>query len=198
MYCPHCLANCRQGLTRCPACGMLLASGTALTGLETERFPKMVGVLDTNDNFALGSACAALDQAGIVFDVVPVSDVPEALKAPEPKWWISPSRILVSNEDEPEARKLTEPFQRPIAGDAADEQGAQGRDGVSGVGILDRLFLPDPTALQKFGCSLLFAPVALIGLTILVMSHRDRSLIGIFVASGLIAAAVLGIVRSCR
>jgi hypothetical protein len=198
MYCPHCLANRREGLTRCPACGVLLVPGAAPAGPETERFPKMVGVLDTNDNFALGSACAALDQAGIVFDVVPVSDVQEALKAQEPKWWISPSRILVSDEDEPEARKLTEPFQRSIAGDAAGEQAAQGRDGVSRAGVLDRLFLPHPTALQRFGCSLLFAPLALIGLTILFMSHRDRSLFGILVAYGLIATAIIGIVRSYR
>jgi hypothetical protein len=198
MYCPHCLANRRERLTRCPACSVLLVPGAAPAGPEIEGFPKMVCVLDTNDNFALASACAALDQAGIVFDVVPVSDVPEALKTQEPKWWISPSRILVSEKDEPEAREMTEPFQRVIEGDAADEQAAQGRDGVSRTGVLDRLFLPHPTAVQRFGCSLLFAPVGLIGLTILVMSHRDRSFFGIFVAWGLMATAIIGIVRCYR
>ena len=97
-----------------------------------ERFPKMIGVLDTNDNFALASACTSLDQAGIVFDVVPVSDVPVALKSPEAKWWVPPSRILVSDEDEAEARELLAPFQEPIAGRVI-EQEAQNRSSEAGV-----------------------------------------------------------------
>jgi len=64
----------------------------------------MVGVLDTNDNFALGCATSALSQAEIVFDVVPVADVPNSLKAGHPKWWIPPSRILISVEDATETR----------------------------------------------------------------------------------------------
>jgi hypothetical protein len=74
----------------------------------------MVGILDTNDNWALGAAAGALEQAHIVYDVVPIADVPDNLKNTNPKWRISPSRILVSAEDEAEARGLVEPFHSPI------------------------------------------------------------------------------------
>jgi hypothetical protein len=155
----------------------------------------MVGVLDTNDNFALASACTSLDQAGIVFDVVPVPDVSAALKSPEAKWWVPPSRILVSDEDEAEARELLATFQEPIAGDVT-EQEAQGRSREAGV--LDRLFQPCETPVQRFGCSLLFAGPALAALVILISSQRDRSLVGVFAAWTLIAVAIAGIVRSWR
>jgi hypothetical protein len=169
--------------------------GVASPTPPAEPFPKMVGVLDTNDNFALASACTALDQAGIVFDVVPVSDVPAALKSPEAKWWVPPSRILVSDEDEAEARELLAPFQKPIAGGVTEEE-AQGRSREAGV--LDRLFLPYQTTVQRSGCSLLFGGPALVGLLILLSSHRDRSLVGIFAAWTLIGVAIAGIARSWR
>jgi hypothetical protein len=90
----------------------------------------MVGVLDTNDNFALGSAAATLHQAEIVYDIVPVTDVPDNLKFTNPKWWVRPSRILVSAEDEAEARALVEPFQAPV--ENSDVAAAPDRDEVSG------------------------------------------------------------------
>ena len=87
----------------------------------------MVGVLDTNDRFALGSAAVALKQAEIAYDVVPIADVPDHLKATHPKWWVHPSRILVSAEDEAEARALVERFQSPLerseVGDALERDG---------------------------------------------------------------------------
>jgi hypothetical protein len=73
----------------------------------------MVGVLDTDDNWALSAAIAALDEAGIIFDVVAIDSVPAKLEAAEPKWWIPPSRILVAREDADEARSLVEVFQEP-------------------------------------------------------------------------------------
>jgi hypothetical protein len=42
----------------------------------TESFPELVGVLDTNDNFALGISTAALNEAGIVYYVVAIPDLP--------------------------------------------------------------------------------------------------------------------------
>ena len=77
----------------------------------------MVGVLDTNDNYALVSATTALTEAGIIYDVEPIADVPASLKASEPKWWTRPSRIFVAEEDAEEARALIEQFQEPIPGD---------------------------------------------------------------------------------
>ena len=197
MYCPHCLENQRDGLTRCPSCRVLLVPGAAPPTRASERFPKMVAVLDTNDNFALASACASLDQAGIVFDVVPVSDVSAVMKSPEAKSWIPPSRIVVSDEDEAEARELLAPFQEPIARDVT-EQESRGRDGSKEAGVLERLFLPYQNPMQRFGCSLLFACPALAGLVILISSHRDGYLVGIFAAWTLIAIAIAGIVRSWR
>ena len=69
-----------------------------------ESFPEMVGVLDTNDNWALASAATALSDAGIIFDIVAIDSVPANLQTPEPKWWTRPSRILVAKEDADEAR----------------------------------------------------------------------------------------------
>ncbi|HEY7387503.1 MAG TPA: hypothetical protein VH640_03270 [Bryobacteraceae bacterium] len=89
---------------------------------ENETFPKLVGILDTDDNFALGMAVAALDEAGIVYDIVPVPEWEESLKGQqEPKWRISPSRIRVCTEDEHEARSLVEPLQEPIPGEGFTE-----------------------------------------------------------------------------
>jgi hypothetical protein len=88
----------------------------------TESFPELVGVLDTNDNFALGMARAALTEAGIVYDVVAISGLSANLEATKPKWWIRPSRILVAQEDASEARSLLEPYQQPIsAGEIAPD-----------------------------------------------------------------------------
>ena len=51
-----------------------------------ESFPELVGVLDTSDSFALGMAAAALDEAGIVYDIVGIRDLPANLQAEKPKW----------------------------------------------------------------------------------------------------------------
>ena len=44
----------------------------------------MVGVLDTNSNFALASAAASLEQAEVIYDVVPIVDGSEAQKLTAP------------------------------------------------------------------------------------------------------------------
>ncbi len=90
----------------------------------------MVGILDTNDSFALASAAAALDQAEIVYDIVAVADVPDLLKTTNPRWWVRPSRILVATEDEAEARALVECFQAPVQN--SDVVEASERDPLSG------------------------------------------------------------------
>jgi hypothetical protein len=77
---------------------------------QPEQFPEMIGVLDTEDSFALGMATIALSEAGIIYDVVNMPDSPANLESEKPKWWIPPSRILVSLEDADEARLLVEPF----------------------------------------------------------------------------------------
>jgi len=77
----------------------------------------MVGVLDTCDYFALAMATVALFEAGIIFEVVRIADLPVNLRTPEPKSWTPPSRILVSTEDAAEARSLIEQLEQPIPGE---------------------------------------------------------------------------------
>jgi len=73
----------------------------------------MVGVLDTEDNFALSMATTALTEAGIIYDVVDIPAVPTSAESEKPKWWTPPCRILVAVEDADEARSLLEPYLQP-------------------------------------------------------------------------------------
>jgi hypothetical protein len=116
MFCPQCLTEYREGFTTCADCHVPLQSGVpAKPKPEAEAFPALVGVLDTSDGFALGMATAALREADIIYDVVPVLWLENPLKSVT--WKIGPSRILVSLDDENEARALVEPFQQPMAGE---------------------------------------------------------------------------------
>lgn len=92
---------------------------------QPETFPQAVAALDTNDNFALGLAAAALNEAGIIFDVVDISDEPlsDVLKAANPKWWIPPCRIFVATEDANEARSLLDPLQQGPISDIEEQSG---------------------------------------------------------------------------
>src|SRR5579871_2246613 len=116
MFCPNCGTEYREGFTQCADCHIPLTAQLPPTS-QQEQFPSLVGVLDTNDNFALGMATHALDRAGIIYDVVEISDAPANLKTPEPKWWIPPSRVLVSTNDAEEARSLVEPYRERLPGD---------------------------------------------------------------------------------
>ena len=78
---------------------------------QPEQFPQMVGVLDTEDRFALGMATTALSEAGIVYDVIDIPDIQIGFQAPEkPNWWTYPCRIMVAMEDANEARSIVEPY----------------------------------------------------------------------------------------
>jgi len=70
-------------------------------------------------------AAAALDEAGIIFDIVDISDEPlsNVLKAGNPKWWIPPCRIFVAAEDAKEARSLLEPLQQGPVPDIEAQSG---------------------------------------------------------------------------
>jgi hypothetical protein len=80
-----------------------------------EAFPELVGILDTNDGFALGMATAALREAEIIYDVIPIPELEDTLTSVT--WKTGPSRIMVSVDDEREARELVEPFQEPVPGE---------------------------------------------------------------------------------
>lgn len=73
----------------------------------------MVGVLDTEDNWALAMATTAPGDAGIIYDLVHIPAVPVSAESEKPKWWIPPCRVLVAMEDADEARSLLEPYQQP-------------------------------------------------------------------------------------
>jgi hypothetical protein len=79
-----------------------------------EQFPEMVGVLDTEDGFALGMAGNALADAGIIYDVVSLAEVNPIPESERPTWWIPPCRILVSSEDADDARSIVEPYLQPL------------------------------------------------------------------------------------
>ena len=74
----------------------------------------MVGIFDTNDNFALGMATSGLTEAGVIYDVVQIPELVLNEVPTNPKWWIPPHRILVAAEDEADACALIEPFKHPI------------------------------------------------------------------------------------
>lgn len=93
---------------------------TVLAMDQPEIFPQMIGVLDTEDNFALAMATTALRDAGIIFDLVAIPAVQGAIAAERPKWWTPPCRILVAVEDEGEARSLLEPYQQPATPEEID------------------------------------------------------------------------------
>ena len=114
MFCPQCRTEYRSGFTRCADCHVALQPVLPAEP-DNEPFPKLVGILDTNDNFVLGMAVAALDEAGIVYDIRPIPESERNFEGRlEPKWLISPSRIMVCTEDESEARLLVEPLQEPM------------------------------------------------------------------------------------
>jgi hypothetical protein len=88
---------------------------------QPEYFPEMVGILDTEDFFALGMAGTALLEAGIVYDVVEIPDFPSSDGTSEkPKWWTSPCRIMVAVEDADEARLIVEPYLQPLPNSELD------------------------------------------------------------------------------
>lgn len=91
MHCPRCLTKYREGFLECADCKLPLAFGEAPEKPTPEDFPKLIGVLDTNDNFAVASAVTALQQAEIIFDVVPITDLPASLRTENPTWWTPPT-----------------------------------------------------------------------------------------------------------
>jgi hypothetical protein len=117
VYCPACLTEYREGFNECADCQVPLNAGLPPSErTPQETFPQLVGVLDTNDSFALGMATAALAEANIIYDIVSMAAVSEYPGAAKSKWWIPPCRVMVSVEDETDARALVEPFQQPIPG----------------------------------------------------------------------------------
>jgi hypothetical protein len=78
---------------------------------QPKSFPQLIGVLDTEDNFALSLATVALVEAGIIYYLADIPAGPANVE--KPKWWIPPCRILVAIEDAGEARSLLELCQQP-------------------------------------------------------------------------------------
>jgi len=71
----------------------------------------MVGVLETEDNWALAMATTALSEAGIIYYL---GDIPAGpAKVEKPKLWTPPCRILVAVEDADEALSFLEPYLQP-------------------------------------------------------------------------------------
>jgi hypothetical protein len=189
LHCPQCLTEYRDGVFECADCKIPLAFGEPPEKLPPED-PKLVGVLDTNDNFALASATTALSEAEIVFAVVAISDVPANLKAENPKWRIRPTRIMVAAEDEAEARALVEPFQQPVS-DSQSESRA-----VSNGRSADDFFWngsPHPTLVQRIAAWMLGSMFIGGGLALFASAVKDRINEGFSVSVVIEAAFALAI-----
>jgi hypothetical protein len=151
-----------------------------------EAFPKLVGVLDTNDNFALGMATVALRKAGIVYDIVAIPDLPASLEVEKPKWWIRPTRILVSAEDANEARSLVEPFKTPRSNVDISKSDIL-------VGTTSHFTWkgpPDAPFIQRAGARLLGSVFVCFGLFLLYQGLKESSLFGGLIAAGVVFVGV--------
>jgi hypothetical protein len=154
-----------------------------------ESFPELVGVLDTNDNFALGMAAAALSEAGIVYDIVAIADLPENLEAEKPKWWIRPTRILVAAEDASEARSLVEPFQTPRS--KSDIEASSARELVDAVKpSLIWKGPPDAPFVERVGARLIGSLFVCFGLLILYETLKESPLVGVLFCAALVFVGV--------
>ena len=162
-----------------------------------EDFPKLVGVLDTNDNFALASAATALEQAEIIFDVVPITDLPPSVKTENPKWWTPPTRILVAAEDEAEARTLVEPFQQPVSDTHACQRSVVSPDTFRNGRSTD-FFLWDgsssPSRVQRIAAWMFGFAFMVSGLVVLSQAVKDRIRDGFSISIVIEAVFALAIV----
>jgi hypothetical protein len=201
LRCPRCLTEYREGFLECADCELPLAFGKYPDKSTPEDFPRLVGVLDTNDNFALASAATALEQADIIFDVVPITDLPASLRTENPTWGTPPTRILVAAEDEAEARMLVESFEQPVSDTLASQ-----RNIVSPNTVRNDLFLwkgsPDPTLVQRIAAWMLGFVYVGCGVGFFVGAVKDRvkegfSISVVIEAAFALAIAALG-VRTLR
>lgn len=151
---------------------------------QQETFPQLVGILDTNDNWALASATTALSEAGIIFDVVAIDGVSASLEASEPKWRIRPSRILVAIEDAIEARALVEPFQMPLSASNNIEVHSPVKPGLIWRGV------PDAPLAQRIGARLIGTFFVCVGLFILHESLNESPLLGVLFSAALVFVGV--------
>jgi hypothetical protein len=152
---------------------------------QPEHFPEMVGILDTEDNFALGMATVALSEAGIVYDVVPIPDLPANLEAEKPKWWIRPTPILVSLEDANEARLLVEPFKTSNSDLSGGDVEMPDQEGSRGT--LSQLIWkgpPNAPFIQRVGARLIGSVLIILGLFCINEVWEESRL-----AAGIVGAA---------
>ena len=144
--------------------------------------------------FALGMATAALSEAGIVFDIVAISELP-AEDAVKPKWWIRPSRILVATEDASEARALVEPFQQPRSQSDLEGSSAQGlvdavkpnrKDSARSISQLIWKGPPDAPFIQRAGARLIGSSFVCFGLFFLYETLKESTLVGALFSAGFV------------
>jgi hypothetical protein len=173
-----------------------LAFGEAHDKPTPEDFPKLAGVLDTNDNFALASAATALQQAEIIFDVVPITDPSARLRAENPKWWIRPTRILVSAEDEAEARILVEPFQQPVSDTLGSRRSAVFPDSGRSSDFVLWHGSPNPPRVQRIGAWVIGSVFMVVGLVVLSAAVMERVAEGFSISVVIEAVFALAIVAA--
>jgi hypothetical protein len=137
-------------------------------------------------------ASAALTEAGIVHDLVPIPELPGNMGAAKPKWWIRPTRILVAQEDASEAGSLVEPYQQPRSMNEMESESVQDDSNpirrVPNWPINRYIWRgpPDAPLVQRVGARLIGSVFVCCGLFLLNEGVKERSLL-----AGLFATGVL-------
>ena len=126
-------------------------------------------------------ATVALSEAGIVYDIVAIPDLPADLEGEKPKWWIPPTRILVSSDDANEARSLVEPFKFKSGIEVPNRE-----DSVRTSSQITWKGPPDAPFIQRAGARLIGSFFVCVGLFILYVGFKDSPL-----TVGLVSATIM-------
>ena len=119
-HCPQCKIEYRDSFTECTECGVALVAGPTPEPPPIDHALHLVTVLTASDSMTLTLAKAALDEAGIDYEVEgddpALTGIPGMFGAGATPLGKCSCTILVSREVESAACELLEPFQKPYEG----------------------------------------------------------------------------------
>ena len=135
-------------------------------------------------------ATVALSEAGIVYDIVAIPDLPENPEAEKPKGWICLTRILVAAEDASEARSLVEPFQTPRSKSYIEASSTRELVNAVKPSLIIWKGPADAPFVQRVGARLIGSSFVFCGLLMLYESLKDSLLVGVLVCAALVFVGV--------
>jgi hypothetical protein len=118
MHCPQCRVEYRDGFSICSDCGSALAAGLPPELVEEPHDLELVTVFEAQDSFGVTLAKAALDEAGIPYEVddedggFPIGAFGSGGVGVRPHWKRH-TRIRLPKEFEAQAGELLEPLLNP-------------------------------------------------------------------------------------